>query len=79
MQKKFFFIFIFLQNDRTKENNTENRNDYESGRFNHELWNELRKNQNETRETLNFEMLQFSGQLKDLLFVKIIVFLQKYF
>lgn len=33
----------------------------------------------ETRGTLNFKMLQFEGQLKDLLFVKIIVFVQKYF
>lgn len=61
------------------ENITENINDYESGRFNHNLQKYLRKNQNETRRTLNFEMLQFAGKLKELLFVKIIVFVQKYF
>lgn len=61
------------------ENITENINDYKSGRFNHNLQKYLRKNQNETRRTLNFEMLQFAGKLKELLFVKIIVFVQKYF
>lgn len=38
------------------ENSTENKTDYESGRFNHELVNEYRKSQYKTKG--NFNMLK---------------------
>ncbi|KAL2711898.1 hypothetical protein V1478_018919 [Vespula squamosa] len=46
------------------ENNIENRNDYESGRFNHGLKNEFRKNQNETKGDLTFKMIKPAGMIK---------------
>ncbi|XP_047350884.1 uncharacterized protein LOC124949602 [Vespa velutina] len=42
---------------------TENRDDYDSGMFNHELKNEFRKSQSETKGGLNLKMIKPAGTI----------------
>ncbi|KAL2745333.1 hypothetical protein V1477_006188 [Vespula maculifrons] len=46
------------------ESNIENRNDYESGKFNYGLKNEFRRNQIQIKESLTFKMINPTGTIK---------------